>query len=124
MGEIHVGDRFGGDKVMGDKHVGDNFSNIGSGATVINKSVVSNSLNRVQSAHGEDVALALERIGEIVAASQNAEAIENFNELSEQLATAEPKKAVLRSLWAGICAALPAVSELSALGERIVVLFR
>ncbi|MFE0423132.1 hypothetical protein [Streptomyces sp. NPDC058953] len=120
----HVGDIVGGDKVMGDKIMGDVFKHIGAGATVINKSVLSNAFNRVQSDHGPDVSQALLRIGEIVADSQNEEAAENFNALSAELAAEPPKKAVLKALWLGILAALPGVTELTSLGEQISGLFR
>ncbi|MEU3601971.1 hypothetical protein ABZ714_25125 [Streptomyces sp. NPDC006798] len=120
----HAGDIVGGDKIMGDKVMGDSFSNIGDGATVINKSVLINSLNRVRSDHGPDVADALRRVGEIVAESQNEEAAEYFDALSAELSAETPKKTVLKSLWLGICAALPTVTELTSLGEKISTLFR
>ncbi|MEU5161446.1 hypothetical protein AB0G74_17820 [Streptomyces sp. NPDC020875] len=120
----HFGDNVDGDKVMGNKIMGDSFSNIGDGATVINKSVLTNSLNRVKSDHGPGVSQALQRIGEIVAESQNEEAVENFNALSAELAAEAPKKAVLKALWLGIVAALPTVTELTSLGEQISGLFR
>lgn len=120
----HLGDIFGGDKIMGDKIVGDVFRDIGAGATVINKSVVTNSLNRVRSEHGPRVSEALRRVGEIVAESGSEEAVDNFNALSAELASETPKKGVLRALWLGIVAALPTVTELSSLGEQLAGLFR
>ncbi|WP_052849951.1 hypothetical protein [Streptomyces avicenniae] len=98
---------------------GDSFSNIGAGATVINRSLLANSLNRVGSAHGPETEAALARVAEIVEEAGNEEAAENFNALSAELAEDTPRRGVLRALWAGVVTALPTVTELTSLGEQL-----
>ncbi|WP_187438080.1 hypothetical protein [Actinomadura decatromicini] len=98
---------------------GDKFENIGAGATIINRSVLNQSLNSIRSNHGDDLAKALERLAQIIEENENVEAAESFAAMSEELATSTPRRGVVQSLWTGIVAALPAISDLTAIGEQI-----
>ena len=102
---------------------GDNFSNIGAGATIVNRSTVQNAFNRVQQAHGDDVAQALKQVETEVNKSGNKEAADNFNAFSEELGKSEPKKPVLAALWAGVAGALPALLQMADVVSKITKLF-
>ena len=103
-------------------NVGEIFSNI-SGSTIVNHSLVVDSFNRVKESYGNDTAEALARVAEEIAKSGNAEAGELFNGFNEELTKPEPRKAILRGLWTGVTAALPVLSQMTDLGERIAKLF-
>ena len=92
--------------------MGDVFKNI-QNATIINKSVVENSFNKIKEGYGEDVAKALLQIAEFIEGSGNKEAGELFDSFNEELNKPESKKPVLKSIWAGIEKALPAITALS-----------
>ncbi|MGH3907172.1 MAG: hypothetical protein ACRDTE_23800, partial [Pseudonocardiaceae bacterium] len=59
---------------VGKVHVGDEFSNIGAGAVIINRSTLTNALNSVQSDHGLQAAEALQRLAEVIEQSGKPEA--------------------------------------------------
>jgi tetratricopeptide (TPR) repeat protein len=111
-----------GDIVVGDKSSGNMFKNI-QHATVINKSAVENSFNKVKTGYGEEVAKALLHIAEFIDRSGNKEAGELFNRFHEELNKPEPKKSVLKSLWEGVEKAVPAITTLSDAVAKLVSLF-
>jgi len=102
---------------------GDSFSNIGAGATIINRSTLANSLNVAKATAGEDVAEALAKVAELIELSSNNEAADNFAALSEELTKPQPKKSLMKTFWNGIREALPNVKELVELGDTIGKLF-
>jgi hypothetical protein len=104
--------------------MGDHFEKIGTGVTIVNRSMLINSLNRVQRDVGEPVARALQMAAQVVEESGNQEAIENFNALSEELDRAQPRKAVIKSFWNGIIAALPGIAEMVGIADHISQLFK
>jgi hypothetical protein len=108
---------------VGELIMGDRFEKIGSGATIVNRSALINSVNKTKEAVGGDVAHALERLAVIVEQSGNPDAVENLNALSEELERAQPRKALLRSFWNGITAALPGLVEIANLADHISRLF-
>jgi len=104
--------------------MGDRFERIGAGATIINRSILVNSVNRARQVAGDDTARALEKLAAIVDSSHTPEAVDNFNGLTEELERAQPSKARMRSFWNGIMGALPGVVELADVADKIARLFR
>jgi hypothetical protein len=104
--------------------MGDRFERIGAGATIVNRSMLFNSVNRARQTAGDDVARALEKLAGIVDNSHNPDAIDNFNGLAEELERAQPSKARMRSFWSGIMGALPGVVELADVADKIGQLFK
>lgn len=104
--------------------MGDRFDRIGSGATIVNRSTLVNSVNRIGKSVDADTARAFERLAGIVENSRSSEAIENFNGLAEELERPQPSKARMKSFWNGITGALPGVVELADVADKITRLFR
>ena len=102
--------------------MGDMFKNI-QNATIINKSMVENSFNKIKEGYGEDVANALLQIAEFIEKSRNKEAGELFDSFNEELNKPEPKKPVLKSIWEGIEKALPAITALSEAIAKLAPIF-
>ena len=102
--------------------MGDMFKNI-QNATIINKSVVENSFNKIKEEYGEDVAKAMLQMAEFIEGSGNKEAGDLFDRFNEELNKTEPKKPVLKSLWAGIEKALPAITALSEAIAKLAPIF-
>jgi hypothetical protein len=98
---------------------GDSFSNIGAGATIINRSNLLNSVNFVRGHAGGETAAALEDLAKVIEDSGSQEAVENFDALTQELLNPQPRKSLLKSYWTGIVTALPQVVELVTLGEKI-----
>lgn len=103
--------------------VGDKFSNIGAGATIVNRSTLNNSFNTVKESYGPDMAQALQQLAELVEKSGNMDAADNFNALTEELQRPQPKKSLLKSFWSGIVEAIPNVVQLVDLTAKITSLF-
>jgi hypothetical protein len=88
-------------------YMGDKFENIS--GTVINRSVVTNSFNKIsEQLDPESVAL-LKQITEEVDKSGNKEAVENMEAFHTEIQKPEPKKGILKSLWNGVTTAIPAL---------------
>jgi hypothetical protein len=104
--------------------MGDNFDKIGPGATIVNRSTLTSSLNQAQRHAGEGAAQALQMVAQIIEDSGNQDAVENFNALSEELGNPHPRKSVLKSFWNGIIAALPEITEIASIADHIAQLFR
>ena len=112
------------DVKLGDMIImGDNFEKIGEGATIVNRSTVERSFNRVREEFDEDTVNALKRIEEEINKSGNQEAAELFEGFNEELQKPKPKKTLLRSSWKGIVEALPAVTQLTKVVADITKLF-
>lgn len=106
----------------GEVIMGDVFKNI-QNATIINKSVIKNSFNKINKEHGDDVAKALLQIAEFIEKSGNREAGELFDTFNEEINNPHLKKSVLKSLWGGIEKALPAITTLSEAIAKIISIF-
>jgi hypothetical protein len=106
------------------QHHGDNIS-VGdnSTATIINRSNLVNALNSVATGDRDEVKEALERIASVVKESKNEDAVEHFNDLTEELAKPEPKKTRLRSFWDSLAKTLPQIAEMGATTAKIISLF-
>jgi hypothetical protein len=92
--------------------VGDTFSNI-SNSTIVNRSLVSRSFQRLSEQGEPDAAATLQQLGEIIEQNDNQDAVEAFNALNEEIASGSPKKGVVRSLLSGIANALPTVAKVA-----------
>jgi len=116
--KIKEGNVYAGEVVMGDK-----FENI-QNSTIINKSVVENSFNKIRAEHGEEVASALKEIADFIEQQGNREAGELFDRFNEELNKPEPKKSVLKSVWAGIEKAIPVATALAEPVAKLAMLFK
>lgn len=92
--------------------MGDRFDNIHS-ATIINRSLVEKSFNKIRSDYDEETANALKEVAAEIEKLRNKEAAENFDTFNEELQKQEPKKAVLRALWGGVTGALPSILQMT-----------
>jgi hypothetical protein len=106
------------------KVVGDYFDRIDSGTIIVNRGALVDSLDRLALSSGENVIEPWARIAMLVNESGSSEAADNFNAMSQELALEKPRKSVLKSLWGGIVAALPAITQLVSLGEQISQIFK
>lgn len=104
--------------------MGDHFDKIGAGATIVNRSALANSLNKTHRGGGDDAARALQQLAQIIEASGNPEAAENLNALMEELDRPQPRKAIMKSFWNGIVAALPGIAQIAEIADHISQLFR
>jgi hypothetical protein len=118
---IRQGDTVMGDKVGGDKVGGDKFENVS--GTIVNRSTLKQSMNTVARRTDDDTAQALKRIAELIEAQNNAEAAEIFESFNKELAKQSPARAVLKSLWEGLKAAMPVLGAATDITVKIVKLF-
>ena len=87
--------------------MGDNFEHIS--GTVINRSIVTNSLNKVSQQLDDEAMQLLKRVTEEVEKSGNKDAVENMEEFHKEVQKPEPKKSLLKSFWNGVVTAVPAL---------------
>ena len=99
------------------------FIQTGPNSTVINRSLLSNSLNKVRNEVGGDVADAINAVAEEVQKSHDADAIELFDEFNRELQSDTPRKSMLRVLFDGITKAAPAINSLTDATTKIAGLF-
>lgn len=102
--------------------MGDIFENIRD-STIVNRSIVEKSFNKVREEIDQDTAMALLRVAEEIAKSGNPEAAELFEGFNEELQKPEPRGSVLKSIWDGIEKALPTIVQLTDVVTRISKLF-
>jgi hypothetical protein len=102
--------------------MGDVFKNIGSGATVINRSNLVNAMNVTKDTLDPSVSEALRKLAEFIEQSGNKEAAENFNAFTEELQQSSPRKSLLKSFWNGMLAALPTLADLATVAGTIAAL--
>lgn len=98
--------------------MGDNFSKI-TRSTIVNRSLVTGALNRVEHSDGETAAEALRQLVAIVESSGNNEAVEYLDTMNEELQKEAPRKSILRSMWNGIIQVLPTVSQVTSVAGEI-----
>jgi dipeptidase len=97
---------------------GDKFENIHN-ATIVNRSLVEKSFNKVKSDFDEETAEALKKVADEIERSHNKEAAETFDSFNEELQKPEPKRAVLRALWSGITTVLPTIVQMTDVTTKI-----
>lgn len=94
--------------------MGDHFSGIGSGAIIVNRSVVNAAINNVgRSYSGVDSSTLLEILS-TVEKSGNTAAMTRLEVFMDQLSSPKPEKSFLRSLWQDITALVPLLNQLPA----------
>ena len=103
---------------IGELHTGDIFSNINN-STIINRSKVKRSFNKIQKKYDRDTAMALLQVAKEIEKTGNKEAAELFDCFNEELQKPNPKKSMLKSIWEGIEKALPSVLQITDLAVRI-----
>ena len=103
---------------IGELRVKDIFNNI-SNSTIINRSSVEKSFNRIQEKYDKETAMALLQVAQEIEKSGNKEAAELFENFNEEIQKPKPRRSVLRSVWEGIEKALPSVLEITDIAIRI-----
>jgi len=98
--------------------VGDSI-NVGAGAIVVNRSSLTNALNGTRASYGSDAEQALSELADLVEQSQNPDAAESLNGLTEELAKPEPSKSRLRVWLQAITAALPDIAQVAAAAAKV-----
>lgn len=93
------------------------------GSTIVNRSKVENSFQHFQDAGSPDIASALVRLAEVVTESNNKDAGELLDAFNDEIAQEQPKKGLLRNLWQGLVTAVPAISQMTDVVEKITNLF-
>ena len=102
--------------------MGDVFKNINN-ATIINKSIVENSFNKVKKEHNEEVAKALVQIAGFIEQSGDINAATLYDKFNEELNKPNAEKSTLRKLWGGIEKTLPSIATISEVVAKLAPLF-
>ncbi len=102
--------------------MGDTFENV-SGSTIINRSIVEKSFNKVREQYDEETSKALQEIAQFINNSKNRSAGALFNEFTQELTKPEPDKSALGGLWSSIQSVLPQIATISGAVAKIVALF-
>ena len=96
----------------------DKFENI-HGSTIVNRSMVEKSFNKVKSDFDEETAVALKKVADEIEKSRNKEAAENFESFNEELQKPEPRRATMHALWSGVTTALPTITQMTDVTTKI-----
>jgi hypothetical protein len=107
---------------LGDVYMGDRFENI-TNSTIVKDAVVVNAFNRLQAAHDPEVADALLRVADAVAASGDPAAGAVFDRFAEAVAEPDPDRSQLRKLWDGLVAVMPDAAAVAGATSTIAKLF-
>jgi hypothetical protein len=102
--------------------MGDEFRDIRN-ATIINKSLVENSFNKVKREHDEEISKALVEVAKFIEKSGDPVSGALFDKFNEELNKPQPDKSRLKSFWSGIQNALPSIASISDSVAKIVSLF-
>ncbi len=110
--------------IIGELHMGDIeiFRDI-QNTTIINKSIIENSFNKVKKEYNEEVAKALIRIAEFIEESGETSAGILYNKFIEELNKPQPDKNTIRNIWDGIEKTLPSIKALSEVIANLAPLF-
>jgi hypothetical protein len=92
------------------------------GVTIVNRSLLTNALNRVILAGDEEGAASLKVVAEHVQKSGNTTAVENFEGLLEEFERTEPRQSRMSAFWDGLVKVLPSVTQLGEATEQVVKL--
>ena len=98
--------------------MGDTF-NIGPNSTVINRSSVVNSLNKVMPNFDGGSQAVLRGLTDKVLSSRNREAAELLEEFLSELNKRSPRKNILNSLLNGVVASLPSLAAATEIIENV-----
>ena len=110
------------DTTIGELHAGDYFNNI-QNTTVINKSIVEKSFNKVKKEYNEEVAKSLIEIAEFIEESGDIPAGILFDNFNEELNKPQPDKSILRKMWDGIEKTIPSIATISEIIAKLAPLF-
>ena len=102
---------------------GDSFQNIGADATIINKAIVQNAFNKVESQYGNETKKALEQVSQFIEKSQNPAAVALFNSFNQELSKPQHEKSTLKGIWEGIEKVLPTITTIAGTVAKIAPLF-
>ena len=108
--------------IEGDLIMGDSFKNI-QNATIINRSIVENSFNKLRREHDEKVAQALMQIAEFIDKSGDINAAILFDKFNEELNKPDTEKSTLKKLWDGIEKTLPTIATISEAIAKLAPIF-
>lgn len=103
--------------------VNGDFINNTNGGVVNNRSTVVNAFNTFSDRYTSEVAEALRELERVVRESGSVDGNEQLAAFLEQLEADQPKRSVLRSLFAGIKEAVPALVGMADLTQKISSLF-
>lgn len=90
---------------------GDHISNTG---TLINRSNITDSFNQISNDHGAALAQALKDLGSHIDKARNQSARAHLDLLLQQLERRTANPGILKTLWDGVVAAMPAIASLPA----------
>jgi hypothetical protein len=93
--------------------VGDNFSHIGAGAVIINRSTLTNALNRAEAGYGAETSQLIQQLVDAVETANHPEAADNLNGFLEEMAKPERSPNRLKTWLKAIAAALPDVAQVA-----------
>ncbi len=98
--------------IIGEKVMGDKFENV-SDSTIINRSLLSNALNRVTLQYGDDVKNALDELSKYIESTGEVESADLFDGFNKELGNEEANKSVLKALWEGLVSKLPDAAKIT-----------
>jgi hypothetical protein len=98
--------------------VGDVFRDINN-ATIINRSSVEKSFNKVKWEYDEETSKALIKVAEFIENSKDPAAGALFNNSTEELSKPQPDKSMLKSFWSAIEKVLPAITTIAGTVTKI-----
>jgi HEAT repeat protein len=107
---------------VGEIYMGDYFNNI-QNATIINKSIVEKSFNKVKKEYNEEVAKSLIQIAEFIEESDDISAGILFDNFNEELNKPQPDKSKIKKIWNGIEKTLPSIKIISEVIVKLAPLF-
>lgn len=102
--------------------MGDKFENI-SNSTIINRSIVDNSFNKIKSLADEETARIIKLIEEKVNEADNAAANSLFNNFNSEISQDNADKSKLQQYWNGLVSILPSLDSIASLAEKVIGLF-
>lgn len=102
---------------------GDSFHNIEGGATIINKSLIQGSFNKVEREYGDDTKKALEQVSQFIEKSGNVAAVALFNNFNQELSKPRHEKSTLGGIWDGIEKVLPSIATIAGAVAKVTALF-
>jgi hypothetical protein len=109
--------------IEGDLIMGDSYKNI-QNATIINRSIVENSFNKLRREHDEKVAEALVQIAEFIDKSGDINAATLFDKFNQELNKPDAEKYTLKKLWGSIENTLPTIAAISETVAKLAPIFQ
>jgi hypothetical protein len=103
-------------------YMGHYFANI-TNSTIVNDAVVIDAFKRLEAAHDPEVAQALLRVADAVAASGSRVAGEVFDRFAEAVLEPNRDRSKLRELWDGLVAVIPDAAVVTEAASTIAKLF-